>query len=144
LSRNTQSRLQQLTSAGVCLLPVVMAYSVVARVALRYVPVPRLLDIVARSRPLCFFRGWLGPASLLTAADIAAWVSRGSGRCLLRSVLLYWLLGSPRKSVAFLIGVRQTALVLESHAWIESDGRVLGDRPGIGSDFSVVYRAAHS
>jgi hypothetical protein len=76
-------------------------------------------------------------ARLTAAADRA---SRSIGRaarygvfrpsCLVRSLALADLLardGVPNTMIR--VGVRRTAGVLDAHAWIELDGRVIGDDP---------------
>jgi hypothetical protein len=144
MAHQVQVRLKQLNGGGLLLLPVFSFFSLALTVALRFVPVPRLLDIVSRSRRLCFFQGWVDETSLIVAADLAAWISRGSGRCLVRSILLYWALGSRGRPVELFIGVRQENSVLKSHAWIETRGVVLGDRSDVAKDFNPVVRFARS
>ena len=119
------------------LLPLLISVALWARVALRFVPVPRLLKIASRLGP--FAGGDL--RSVVAAADLAAALVRGSARCLLRSLLLFGLLGP---NMEFVLGVRRCRSSLESHAWVESGGVVVSELPTLTREFDVVFRAGHS
>jgi hypothetical protein len=53
--------------------------------------------------------------------------------CLRRSLALHRLLARRGVASRLVIGVRRTEGGLEAHAWIESAGRVLGDRPDVAA-----------
>ncbi len=74
-------------------------------------------------------------------ADLAARVTCGRGRCLGRSLLLLWLLKARAQSAELLVGVNKDGGVFEAHAWIETEGRVLGERPEMTAQFAVLLRA---
>jgi Transglutaminase-like superfamily len=77
---------------------------------------------------------------LALLADIAAWVTHGQGRCLGRSLLLFWLLKVRGEPAELLIGIRKEAAVLHSHAWIELRGKVIGDHPQLIGRFALLLR----
>ena len=79
-------------------------------------------------------------ANLTRLADIAARVTHGHGRCLIRSLLLFWLLKVRGEPAELLIGISKEAAALHSHAWIELRGRVIGDHPQIIGRFVILLR----
>jgi hypothetical protein len=112
-------------------------------VAVRVVPIERLLGIIARLRNFCFFREWLNERALVDFADLAAALTHGRKRCLSRSFLLYWLMGSGGKPVDIVVGIQRRDDLLFSHAWVERDGIILGDRPESLEEFIPVMRFSH-
>ncbi len=70
--------------------------------------------------------------------------------CLHRSLVLWWVLRRVGIDSDLRIGVRRSRGVadpggaddgaLEFHAWIEHDGRVINDRPDVGTSFAVFDR----
>lgn len=53
---------------------------------------------------------------------------RGASTCLVKALVAEMLLGSIDRPLHVTIGVRRSGARLESHAWVERDGRViLGD-----------------
>jgi hypothetical protein len=79
-------------------------------------------------------------AQLALLADIAARVTHGQGRCLGRSLLLFWLLKTRGEPAELLIGISKEAAALHSHAWIELNGRVIGDHPQLIRRFALLLR----
>lgn len=63
--------------------------------------------------------------------------SRPWSNCLRRSLLLLYLLQRYRITAALKIGMRRHGGVMESHAWVEWEGEVLGDR----ADLVETYQA---
>lgn len=55
--------------------------------------------------------------------------------CLPRSMTLWWLLRRAGLPAALRIGVRRASDHLEAHAWVELEGRVLGDQPDVQDRF---------
>jgi Transglutaminase-like superfamily len=121
-------------------------FTLAARVAVKWVALPRLVGFMAR----CAGNRWLGRfplnhgcsevANLTRLADIAARVTHGQGRCLGRSLLLFWLLKARGEPAELLIGISKETASLHSHAWIESRLRVIGDHPQIIGRFVILLR----
>jgi len=109
-------------------------------VMLRFVPLPRLLRILHRFRFTPLFPQNLASEQVVSLADLATRLTHGQGRCLPRSLLLCWLLGSRGESVDLLVGVRQNGSKLSSHAWVEANGGVLGERPCALDHFGTILR----
>jgi Transglutaminase-like superfamily len=115
-------------------------------VAVRLVALPHLMGFMAR----CVGNRWLGRfpvyhryyevAHLARLADMAARVTHGQGRCLGRSLLLFWLLKARGEPAELLIGISKAAGTLRSHAWIELRRRVIGDHPQIIRRFAILLR----
>ena len=109
--------------------------SLTVGVAVRLVALPRLIACMARCaesrwlRCLPLQHGWYDVARLVTLADLAARVTHGQGRCLARSLLLFWLLKARGEPAELLIGISKEAAALYSHAWIELRSKVIGDTP---------------
>lgn len=120
--------------------------AVALRLALALVPLPRLTAWVATRST-----GWLGHLPighrghgverLATLADLGAWAAPRGGRCVVRSVLLLWTLRARGMPAALVLGVNREGGVLGAHAWVESGGRILGDRPDTGERFAALLRA---
>jgi hypothetical protein len=123
-----------------------LPFTLAARVAVQLVALPRLVDFMAR----CAGNRWLGrfPVNhgcyeveqLALLADIAAWITHGQGRCLGRSLVLFWLLKPRGEPAELLIGISKGASALHSHAWIESRRGVIGDHPQLIRRFVILLR----
>jgi Transglutaminase-like superfamily len=121
-------------------------FTLAARVAVKWVALPRLMGFMAR----CMGNRWLGRfpvnhscyevAQLALLADVAARVTHGQGRCLGRSLLLFWLLKVRGEPAELSIGISKDAAALHSHAWIELRGRVIGDHPQLIRRFVSLLR----
>ena len=77
------------------------------------------------------------PARLGALIGIAAAHVPFPSTCLTRSLLLAWLLGRRGLCSELRIGVRVIGGVLDSHAWVEQDGKPINDTPGIAGRFAV-------
>ena len=119
------------TPAELWLLVQLLGCSVVLGHAIRWW---RLADIVRildtpfhrpRPRPLVPFMPIPAPDRLCTLIDIAARVVHRQRACLVRSLLLFWLLRHDRSPVALVIGVNKEAQRLKSHAWVETNGATI-------------------
>jgi hypothetical protein len=121
-------------------------FTLAARVAVKWVALPHLMGFMARytgSRWLRHFpvhHGGYEVAHLTRLADLAARVTHGQGRCLGRSLLLFWLLKARGEPAELLIGISKEAASLHSHAWVESRLRVIGDHPQIIGRFVILLR----
>lgn len=124
------------------LLPVALAW----RVALQLTTLRRLTNFIARCagnpwfKRLPMFHRRYDPARLYMLANLAAKVTFGSGLCLGRSLLMLWMLKARDQPAELLIGVNKGNDIFHAHAWIETQGRVIGDRPEITDQFAVLLR----
>jgi hypothetical protein len=102
--------------------------------ALRLWNLPRVAAAVTRGARAPALR-WLPvlhrdfePARLARLADLAARPVAGRKRCLLRSLLLLWLLHARGEPAVLVVGAgRDPERGLEGHAWIEREGRPLAE-----------------
>ncbi len=139
-------RLAKLTPCEWLLLPQLVAFSLAAGVGLRFMALPRLMGFIAQCaenrwlRCLPLFHDRCEIAQLTTLVDLAATVTRGQGRCLTRSFLLFWLFKIRGKSAELLVGVSKESATFQAHAWIETQGRVVGDSPEMTGRFATVLR----
>jgi hypothetical protein len=105
-----------------------------AGVALRIVPLPRLLGVA--HRPV---RGpAIGEAGI---RDLVRWVDRAGryvpgGTCLARSLALVWLLRRRGIAAELRIGVNTDDGFL-AHAWVERDGAALSDPQRIAERYAA-------
>lgn len=64
-----------------------------------------------------------------------------AGRCLARTLALWWQLRRQGVEAKLHIGLRQSSGQLEAHAWLVNDGRVLNERPAVLRRFRAVMIA---
>jgi hypothetical protein len=57
-----------------------------------------------------------------------------------RSLLILWLLKIRGQPAELLVGVNKEDSLFHAHAWIETEGRVIGDRPEMTGQFAVLLR----
>lgn len=131
---------RRIAAGDVRLLSIVLLTEVTLGVALRLVPLPRLVRAIARCR---------AAAQRLAAGseERIAWAVEGVGRrlpllgtCLVRALAADLLLGG-REAACVRIGVRRDENGgLESHAWFERQGRIVvgGDGAGGYGDFTTL------
>ena len=62
-------------------------------------------------------------------------------RCLPRALCLRWLLGRHGIETDLRIGVARREAMLDAHAWVERQGRPLGEGPGVADRFAPLGRA---
>jgi len=124
-----------------------VALASAARLALKVLRFSRVMELVARGasnsclKRLPFFQHRYELVRLTRLADIAARNTRAGGPCLIRSLLLFWLLKARGEPVELLIGVSKETSILRSHAWIETHQRaVIGDNPEITGAFATFLR----
>lgn len=109
------------------------------------------IDLGLRLLPFQRLEGWLAPPGRGSAAaepDEAAvprlvWATAAAARhhlypmrCLPQALCLRWLLGRLGIATALRIGVERSRGDLRAHAWVERDGRPVGE------DFRVAERFA--
>ena len=63
-------------------------------------------------------------------------------RCLPKALCLRWLLGRHGIAAELRIGVARQGGELAAHAWVERQGRPVGEGPGVGERFSPLGSAA--
>ena len=143
---STLRRLADLTLVEHALLLQLTALSLGLRVALATMALPRLISLLPRSASssllsqIPFLHTRCTPDRLLTLADLAMTVSHGDGRCLPRSLLLFWLLHARQESVELCLGVSKHNTTLEGHAWIERDGILWGDTRSFTNRYATFLR----
>jgi hypothetical protein len=139
-------RLADHTPAELWLLAQLLGCSVVLGYAIHWWRLPdilRTLDAPSH-RPL----PWPGvhtmpnpaPDRLCILTDIAARVVHRQRSCLVRSLLLFWLLRSDRNQVALVIGVNKEAERLKGHAWIETNGAIILETDDVIRPYVPVLR----
>jgi hypothetical protein len=106
------------------------------------------IDLGLRVLPFQRLESWLAPVPGRGAADEAAvlrlvWATAAAARhhlypmrCLPRALCLRWLLGRLGIAAELRIGVERRRGDLRAHAWVERDGRPVGE------DFRVADRFA--
>ena len=143
---STLRRLANLTLDEPTLLLQLIALSLGLGVVLTIMALPRLTSIMSRtaSSPLLsqvpLFHTRCTVDRLFTLIDLATSVSHRDGRCLPRSLLLFWLLCARRESVELCLGVTKNMATLEGHAWVERGGIVLGDTLSFTNRYRLFLR----
>lgn len=139
-------RLASLTFIELVLLLQLVILSLGLRTLLATVALPRLLSYLSymASAPLLdripLFHTRYAADRLFTLIDLATAGRGRDGRCLPRSVLLFWLLAARRESVQLCLGVTKHTTSLNGHAWIELRGIVVGDPLSFISRYTPVLR----
>jgi hypothetical protein len=139
-------RLADFTFVEQALLLQLTALSVILRVVLSTVALPRLTSCLSRtaSSPLLslipLFHTHCPTDRLFLLIDLATAVSHKDGRCLPRSLLLFWLLRTRRQPASLCLGVSKSMTALGGHAWVEQDGMVLGDTPSFTNRYALFLR----
>ena len=77
------------------------------------------------------------PASIGALINVAGAHLPLPSTCLTRSLLLVWLLGRRGVRGKLRIGVRIVEGGIESHAWVEHEGRPVNDTPGVLERFAA-------
>ncbi len=99
-----------------------------AGLALRFLPLPKVQALLGAGsrRPLTT------PVPTSRIAGLVAAAARNhllTLHCLPRALVLQSLLGDQGIQADLRIGVRRREKEMEAHAWVEQDGRVVGDSP---------------
>jgi len=139
-------RLAELSATEWLILLQLVALGLASRIGLKLTTLPRLCGLIAR----CAGNPWLkrlplfhrrhGIERLCALADLAARVTYGAGRCLGRSLLILWLLKARGQPADLMVGVNKGGSVFLAHAWIETEGRIIGDRPEMTEHFAILLR----
>jgi Transglutaminase-like superfamily len=139
-------RLSKFSPGEIFILLQFTAFALAARLALVCLRLSRVMEVVARCannrflRCLPLFQNRYDLTRLTRLADIAARIMRAGGPCLLRSLLLFWLLKARGEPAELLIGVSKETSGLQSHAWIESQGKIIADDLDMTGRFATLLR----
>jgi hypothetical protein len=139
-------RLSKLSPSQLLVFLQLIVFASIVRGILKFLALPRLIAFVAWAanqrwlRCLPLLQNNYETEQLTLLADLAARATRPDGPCLLRSLLLFWLLKARGEQAELLIGVRKEGAVLNSHAWIESQGKIIADSVGMTGGFATLLR----
>jgi hypothetical protein len=120
--------------------------SILVRAGLRLVSFPRLIALFtscanhARLRRLPLLHNRFEWNRIVALVELAARGTSARGPCLVRSLLLFWLLMARGEPAEILIGVSKETSHLEAHAWIETQGKVVGDSAAVIGRFATLLR----
>jgi hypothetical protein len=144
--RNIIRRLRKLPIREFLVLCQLLGFSILLHLALKPISLrglARSICTLAR-RPIFgrfpFLHRHIPLERLMMFADETAKLTRGEGRCLLRSLLVLWLFEARGESPGLWIGVKKDAGMLSSHAWIETRGVVRGESYGRVAGFIPFIR----
>lgn len=143
---NKLRRLADLTFVEQALLLQLIALSFGLRVVLITITLPRLTSVLSRTASSTllgqfpFLHTRCTVDRLFTLIDLATTVSHRDGRCLPRSLLLFWLLRARRESVVLCLGASKNVATLEGHAWVERGGIIMGDTPSFTNRYAPFLR----
>jgi hypothetical protein len=139
-------RLANLTLVEHTLFLQLTALSLGLRVVLTTMTLPRLTALLSRNASssllgqVPFLHTRCTVDRLFTLIDLATAVSHRDGRCLPRSLLLFWLLRARRESVELCLGINKNMANLEGHAWVERGGIILGDTLSFTKRYTLFLR----
>lgn len=137
-------RLSELSPGELLVFSQLVLFALLALAALTFVRLPRIGAFIASGankrllRSLPLFHDHYEIAQLARLCDLSARGMRGDGPCLIRSLLLFWLLKARGEQAKLLIGVRIEAGQFTSHAWIESRGIIVGDSDESALRFNIL------
>ena len=143
---NKLRRLADLTLVEKALLLQLTALSFGLRVVLITITLPRLTSVLSRTASstllgqIPFLHTRCTVERLFTLIDLATTLSHRDGRCLPRSLLLFWLLRARQESVELCLGISKNKADLEGHAWVERDGIIMGDTPSFTNRYAPFLR----
>lgn len=139
-------RVSQLSAGELLVFSQLILFALTVRIALAFITLPHLTQLLSRGakrrllRFMPLFHNRYETRCLARLADIAARGTRADGPCLLRSILLFWLLKARSGQVKLLIGVNKENGRLNSHAWIEANGAIVGDSVAMVRRFNIFAR----
>ncbi len=139
-------KLRRFTIGELLVFSQLLLFALGVRLALIFVSLPRMTHFLSWAgnrrllQPLPIFHYCYPAKSLAQLADLAARATRSDGPCLLRSILLFWLLKARGGQPKLLIGVNKKNGNLNSHAWIELKGKVIGDATAMVRRFNILAR----
>ncbi len=112
--------------------------SIALEVATRLAPLDRLIATLSGpTRRLAFFAPL--PSDPERLAELVALATRATRRsCLVRSLLLLWVLRAQGHPAQLRLGVATTTTSLRAHSWVELEGRALGEASATREGLTVV------
>lgn len=131
----------------VFLLAQLLAFSGAIAIALRFWGWLRVSQtIVSRSRSkwlreFPFLHLGYEIENLTILADMASSVFTRN-RCLVRSMVLLWLLHTRGETAEVVLGVRKRAGAFEAHAWTVAERGLIGDQPEVIAEFETLMTSA--
>jgi len=137
------ARLRRLSIRDIAMLSqlVLLTYAIAAALRLRgWQGVSQMIVSRSKSRrlrrfPICHLAYPIENLNLL--ADMASSVCPRN-RCLVRSMVLLWLLRTRGESAEVVLGVRKRAGVFEAHAWTVSERGPVGEQPEAIAEFQTL------
>lgn len=132
-------RAARLTATDWVLLARAYVWIAVVRIALQTMSFARVRTLVEVGLPATADQPADGRSDrLATLVDIATRNHLGPVHCLPRALVLCRLLRSAGYPAELRIGVRRMDATLEAHAWVESNGRAVGERAHVAAAFDVL------
>ena len=139
-------RLSELSPVELLVFCQLFFFALAARVTLRFIALSHVIKFlsVAADNPLLrqlpLGHHWRDYSQLAVVTDLAARAIRAEGPCLLRSLLLFWLLKARGERAELVIGIRKETAGLNSHAWIELRGTIIGDNVSMAGSVATLLR----
>ena len=136
-------RLRGLSLRDWVVLAQLVLFCSVTTVALRVTSWRRVSQMIISGSRVKWFRSFplfhLGYSieNLSPLVEMASSVSPRN-RCLVRSMVLLWLLRARGESAEVVLGVRKRAGIFEAHAWTVSERGLVGDRPEVIAEFETL------
>jgi hypothetical protein len=131
----TMTRLRRLTPANLWAFLRAWVVLLAADLGLRLLPFGRLESLLA-PKPAPRQADEAAVGRLVWATAAAARHHLYSMRCLPRALCLRWLLGRQGIRTDLRIGVARGEAGLDAHAWVEREGRPVGEGPGVAERFA--------
>jgi len=107
----------------------------ITRLLLRTIGFQRTIMFLGAIPPTLNAAEYANPMWAREVAFVSKW--RYSASCLDRSVFLWFIMRQHSLTGDLRIGIATSHDVIDGHAWVEHDGRVLNDRLDIADDFVV-------
>lgn len=127
------------------MLPQLVSLAIAITLALRIASFARVVDLVSSFSRSSFF-AWL-PAfqsgcAIGEIVDVIGIASRVSlrNRCLVRSLMLFWLMCAHDQPAEIVLGVTKEGAQFRAHAWTLNQSGLFGEEPGAIQQFSVLAK----
>ncbi|PYR38106.1 MAG: lasso peptide biosynthesis B2 protein [Acidobacteria bacterium] len=117
----------KLTREDVVLIARMMPWRVVLPVAKRVIPLSTLVSVMALPRRFLERRPLREKRVASLAHRVSGLGARSPANCLERSLLAYRFLSEMGAGPRLVLGVRKQGATVEGHAWVEVDGRAMGE-----------------
>ena len=117
----------KLTREDVVLIARMMPWRVVLPVAKRVIPLSTLVSVMELPRRFLKRRPLREKRVASLAHRVSGLGARSPANCLERSLLAYRFLSEMGAGPRLVLGVRKQGATVEGHAWVEVDGRAMGE-----------------